>query len=59
MDRSALGVRLAEEGTDRGRLVRTAGDARDQLVQRALLSPDPKVRDLVGADSLVYCAVCK
>jgi hypothetical protein len=47
LDRSGLGLRLADAGSDRGRLVRTAGDARDQLVQQALRSPEPKVRDLV------------
>lgn len=43
--RSQVPLRLAESGADRGRLVHAPGDDRDELVQRALQSPDPGVRD--------------
>jgi hypothetical protein len=47
LDRHAAGLRLADAGEDKGRLVHPAGDDRDELVQRALHSPEAKVRDLV------------
>jgi len=45
--RSEIPLQLADSGSDRGRLVHAPGDARDELVRRALQSPEPKVRDLV------------
>jgi hypothetical protein len=46
-NRSKVPLRLAESGPDIGHLVSSAGDARDDLVERALQSPGPKVRDRV------------
>ena len=46
--RAVTPYRLAESGTDRGRLVHAPDDDRDELVQRALQSPVPGVRDDVG-----------
>lgn len=43
--RNGVNLQLAAEGEDAGRLVRTAGDDRDDLVSRALHSPDSGVRD--------------
>ena len=45
--RSEIPLQLADSGSDCGRLVRALGDARDDLVRRALQSPEPKVHDLV------------
>ncbi|MGY1659640.1 hypothetical protein ACI78Q_00260 [Geodermatophilus sp. SYSU D00705] len=42
LDRSEVPLRLAESGPDIGRLVTSAGDPRDELVERALQSPEPK-----------------
>ncbi len=47
LDRSVVPLRLAESGEDTGRLVTAAGDARDDLVERALLTPEPTVRERV------------
>jgi hypothetical protein len=47
LSRSEVPLRLAESGSDIGRVVTAPGDARDELVQQVLQSPDPKVRDLV------------
>ncbi len=47
LGRSKVRLRLAESGEDTGRLVTAAGDARDDLVERALSSPEPKVRDRI------------
>ena len=46
--RSEVPLRLAESGTDRGRLVHAPDDDRNELVQRALQSPVPGVRDDLG-----------
>jgi hypothetical protein len=46
--RSEVPLQLAESGADRGRLVHAPGDDRDELVQRALQSPVPGVRDDLG-----------
>lgn len=43
--RYGVNLQLAAEGEDAGRLVRTAGDDRDDLVSRALHSPDCGGRD--------------
>jgi len=48
LDRSVVPLRLAESGEDTGRLVTATGDARDDLVEMALQSPEPKVRDRVA-----------
>jgi hypothetical protein len=48
LDRSAMPLRLASTGEDIGRLVTSAGDARDDLVKRALVSPEPDVRARVA-----------
>ena len=45
--RSEIPLQLADSGSDCGRLVHALGDARDDLVRRALQSPEPKVHDLV------------
>lgn len=51
--RSAVQLCLAGSGSDRGRLVHAADDGRQDLVQRALHSPDPDVReDIVHAIAL-------
>lgn len=47
LTRSAIGLRLAAEGEDVGRLVHVAGDDRDELVRRALTPPDPADRNAV------------
>jgi hypothetical protein len=47
LDRSEVPLRLAESGPDIDHLVSSAGDARDDLVERALQSPEPRVRDRV------------
>ena len=47
LDRSDVPLRLAEDGKDVGLLVTSAGDARNDLVDRVLRTPDPTVRDLV------------
>lgn len=39
-DRSVVPLRLAESGTDAGQLVHAAGDPRDELVERALVTPE-------------------
>jgi len=36
LDRYSAGLRIAAEGEDMGRLVRVAGDDRDELVRRVL-----------------------
>ncbi|MBY3555926.1 hypothetical protein [Modestobacter lapidis] len=48
LDRSEVPLRLAETGEDTGRLVTSAGDARDDLVERALESPEPRVQERVA-----------
>ncbi|SHN89077.1 hypothetical protein SAMN05660350_05072 [Geodermatophilus obscurus] len=45
--RHGADVRLADNGEDAGRLVHIAGDDRDELVERALATPDPRDRDAV------------
>ena len=45
--RSEVLLQLADSGSDCGRLVHAPGDARDDLLRRAVQSPEPKVRDLV------------
>lgn len=45
--RSQIPLRLADAGSDRGRLVHAPDDARDELLRRAQQSPEPKMRDLV------------
>jgi hypothetical protein len=45
--RHRIGLRLAADGEDTGRLVHITGDDRDELVQRGLTSPDPADRDAV------------
>jgi hypothetical protein len=51
--RSEIPLQLADSGSDSGRLVHAADDARQDLVQRALQSPDPDVReDVVHAIAL-------
>jgi hypothetical protein len=47
LSRSEVPLRLAESGSDIGLLVHAPGDARDELVERALESPEDEVRDLV------------
>ena len=47
LDRSDVPLRLAEDGKDVGLLVTSAGDARNDLVDRVLRTPDPTARDLV------------
>jgi hypothetical protein len=47
LDRSDVPLSLAEDGKDVGLLVTSAGDARNDLVDRVLRTPDPTVRDLV------------
>jgi hypothetical protein len=44
LDRHGIGLQLASEGEDTGRLVHAAGDDRDELVRRTLVSPDPRDR---------------
>lgn len=39
-DRTGVPLRMSDQGEDRGRLVRVTGDARDQLVRRALAVQD-------------------
>jgi hypothetical protein len=48
LDRSEVPLRLAETGEDTGRLVTSAGDARDDLVERALQSPEPRVQERIA-----------
>ena len=45
--RSEVLLQLADSGSDCGLLVHAPGDARDDLLRRAVQSPEPKVRDLV------------
>jgi hypothetical protein len=45
--RHRVGLRFAATGEDVGRLVRVTGDDRDDLVQRALATPDPGDRAAV------------
>lgn len=47
LDGSEVPLRLAGSGEDTGRLVTSTGDARDDLMERALQSPEPKVRERV------------
>lgn len=54
LSRSEIELRLAESGGDVGRLVHSAGASRDELVKRALGSPDPDVRDDVGHASMLF-----
>lgn len=46
--RHAVGLQLAADGEDMGRLVRATDDAREDLVERAQQSPDPAVREDAG-----------
>jgi hypothetical protein len=46
-DRYGVGLRLAAGGEDMGRLVRAAGDDRDELVEQALQTPNPSDRNAV------------
>jgi len=48
LDRSDLGLRLAESGRDTGLLVRSAGPVREALVMQVLETPDPSVRGRVS-----------
>lgn len=48
LDQSDVGLRLADDGEDVGRLVHAAGDDREHLIERTLHSPDPDVRDDAG-----------
>jgi hypothetical protein len=48
LDRSDVPLRVAEAGEDIGLLVSSAGDARDDLVERALQSPEPKAQERVA-----------
>lgn len=48
LDRSDVPLRLAETGSDAGLLVASVGDARKELVERVLQTPDPDVRDVVA-----------
>lgn len=48
LERSEVPLRLAETGSDAGLLVASAGDARNELVERVLQTPDRAVRDLVA-----------
>ena len=48
LDRYGVGLRLAADGEDKGRLVHAADDGREDLVQRMLRSPESDVRDDVG-----------
>jgi len=47
LDRYSAGLRIAAEGEDTGRLVRVAGDDRNELVARTLQTPNPGDRDAV------------
>lgn len=47
LDTGEVGLRLAEDGEDVGRLVRVVDDARNDLLDRALATPDPDVRGRV------------
>jgi len=47
LDRYGVGLRLAGGGEDMGRLVRAAGDDRDELVEQALQTPNPSDRNAV------------
>jgi len=47
LDRYGAGLRLAADGEDTGRLVHTAGDDRNELVERTLQTPNPGDRDAV------------
>ena len=47
LDRYGVGLRLAAGGEDKGRLVHTAGDDRDELVEQALQTPHPGDRNAV------------
>lgn len=46
-DLHGVGWRLAAGGEDKGRLVRAAGDDRDELVEQALQAPNPGDREAV------------
>ena len=46
-DRYGVALRLAASGEDKGRLVRAAGDDRDELVEKALQTPNPGDREAV------------
>jgi len=45
LDRYGVGLRLAADGEDKGRLVHAAGDDRDELVEQALQTPHPGDRN--------------
>lgn len=45
---NAVQLRLAESGEDAGRLVHVVDEARDDLIERALDTPDPEVAGHVG-----------
>lgn len=45
LGRSEVTLRLAESGPDVGLLVETTGDARDDLVEQALATPNPRDRE--------------
>jgi hypothetical protein len=47
LDRYSAGLRIAAEGEDTGRLVRVAGDDRNELVERTLQTPNLGDRDAV------------
>jgi len=47
LDRYSAGLRIAVEGEDTGRLVRVAGDDRNELVARTLQTPNLGDRDAV------------
>lgn len=47
LDRHGVGLRLAADGEDTGRLVHAAGDDRNELVERTLQTPNPGDRDAV------------
>jgi hypothetical protein len=46
-DSYGVGLRLAAGGEDMGRLVRAAGDDRDELVEQSLQTPNPSDRNAV------------
>jgi hypothetical protein len=43
LDKHAVGLRLAEHGEDTGRLVRVVDEARTELIEQAMGTPDPPV----------------
>jgi hypothetical protein len=47
LTQAGVDLRLTADGEDAGRLVRTAGDDRDELVERAVTAPHPADRDAV------------